>query len=105
MTPEMTQALTALVQKRQSIDLVEYFYKRYFLNFFINIGIFISYAIQRRIDKAFFIACWCYSLCVRDMSTLYSMLVYMQVWRSSTLMLYLLVIRIKKHRFAFLGNL
>ena len=57
MTPEMTQALTALVQKNSRFDLVEYFTKGIFCNFFINIGIFISMQFKGGLTKAFFIAC------------------------------------------------
>lgn len=58
MTPEMTQALTALVQKK-TVDStwLNIFTKGIFCNFFINIGIFISMQFKGGLTKAFFIAC------------------------------------------------
>ncbi|HDF9051177.1 TPA: formate/nitrite transporter family protein [Staphylococcus aureus] len=57
MTPEMTQALTALVQKK-TVDStwLNIFTKGIFCNFFINIGIFISMQFKGGLTKAFFIA-------------------------------------------------
>ncbi|HBE8363664.1 MULTISPECIES: formate/nitrite transporter family protein [Staphylococcus] len=58
MTPEMTQALTALVQKK-TVDStwLNIFTKGIFCSFFINIGIFISMQFKGGLTKAFFIAC------------------------------------------------
>ncbi|WP_349675698.1 formate/nitrite transporter family protein, partial [Staphylococcus aureus] len=58
MTPEMTQALTALVQKK-TVDStwLNIFTKGIFCHFFINIGIFISMQFKGGLTKAFFIAC------------------------------------------------
>ncbi|HEJ8143003.1 TPA: formate/nitrite transporter family protein [Staphylococcus aureus] len=58
LTPEMTQALTALVQKK-TVDStwLNIFTKGIFCNFFINIGIFISMQFKGGLTKAFFIAC------------------------------------------------
>ncbi|CAC7287681.1 nitrite transporter [Staphylococcus aureus] len=58
MTPEMTQALTALVQKK-TVDStwLNIFTKGIFCNFFINIGIFIFMQFKGGLTKAFFIAC------------------------------------------------
>ncbi|MCE3321409.1 formate/nitrite transporter family protein, partial [Staphylococcus aureus] len=58
MTPEMTQALTALVQKK-TVDStwLNIITKGIICNFYINIGIFISMQFKGGLTKAFFIAC------------------------------------------------
>lgn len=64
MTPEMTQALTALVQKKTVDSTWLNILQKVFSVTSLLISVFYFYAIQRRIDKSIFHCLWCYSLCI-----------------------------------------
>ena len=69
MTPEMTDSLTALVQKTVESTWLNILIKGIFCNFFINIGIFISMQFKEGLAKSILYSLWSDCLCIYGLRT------------------------------------